>query len=131
MLPTASLAGHLQVAEILIYENSMDDFFNSSFTSRSGGKDGAMAGIPTPPIGGEDHAACVEMLCEGARVVHAFMTSRFSHDIGEYPRFIRLSSFDLTYVFLTMLKMVTLQAPGWDLARVRQELRFDGRKPRP
>ncbi|KAK3906352.1 protein priB [Staphylotrichum tortipilum] len=116
-----SLAGHLQVAEILVYENSMDDFFNSSFTS---GKDGSVAGIATPPIG-EDHAACVEMLCEGARVVHAFMTSRFAHDIGEYPRFIRLASFDLTYVFLTMLKLVTLQAPGWDLARVRQELRFD------
>lgn len=71
------------------------------------------------------------MLWACARVVRTFLTNRFAREAGDYPRFIRLSSFDLTYVFLTMLKMVTLQVPGWDLARVREELHFDGRSIHP
>ena len=68
----------------------------------------------------------VEMLWQGARVVHTFMANRFAHEIGDYPRFICLASFDMTYAFLAMLKLVTVQVPGWDLARVRAELRFEG-----
>ena len=70
----------------------------------------------------------VEMLWASARIVHSFLTNRLAGGITDYPRFIRLSSFDLTYVFLTLLKLVTLQAPGWDLAQVREELHFDGRE---
>jgi hypothetical protein len=113
MQPTESLAGHLQVAEILIYENSLEEI---DLACQAGSiPDGA-----TP--------AHVEMLWASARMVHSFLTNRLAGGVSDYPRFIRLSSFDLTYVFLTMLKLVTLQAPGWDLARVREELHFDGRE---
>lgn len=37
-----------------------------------------------------------------------------------------MSSFDFVYAFLTALKLITVQnAPGWDLAQVRQDLEFD------
>ncbi len=114
MSPTESLTGHLKVAEILIYENSLEEIDASCQPGSM--PDGA------PPV----H---VEMLWASARAVHAFLTNRLAGGVTDYPRFIRLSSFDLTYVFITLLKLVTLPAPGWDLARVREELHFDGRKP--
>jgi hypothetical protein len=71
----------------------------------------------------------LELLWECARVVLSFMTNRFAEEIGDYPRFVCASSFDLTYVFLTMLKLVTLKVPGWDSAVAAKELRFNGRQP--
>jgi hypothetical protein len=68
----------------------------------------------------------VEMLWQGARVVRTFMAGRFAHEIGDYPRFVCLASFDMTYAFLSMLKLVTVLVPGWVLARARAELRFEG-----
>ena len=118
-MPTESLAGHLQVAEILIYENSVDELHSAC-------RSGSMGAVPRPMK--EVVPEHIEMLWASARVVHSFLTNRLSSGNCDYPRFIRLSSFDLTYVFLTLLKLVTLKAPGWDLARVREELRFDGRR---
>ena len=41
------------------------------------------------------------------------------------PKFICMSSTDFIYTFLTALKLIMLQIPGWDLEVVRRELRFD------
>jgi hypothetical protein len=71
----------------------------------------------------------LEWLWACVRALHAFMANRFAHEMGEYPRFVCLSSFDVTYVILMMLKLVALRIPGWDAGRARQELRFDGRPP--
>ena len=108
------------MAEILIYENSVDELHAAC-------RSGSTGAVPTPMK--ETAPEHIEMLWASARVVHSFLTNRLSSGNCDYPRFIRLSSFDLTYVFLTLLKLVTLKAPGWDLARVREELRFDGRRP--
>jgi hypothetical protein len=110
-----SLAGHLHVAEVLIYENSLSELLCSPFASAHNSDQDPMA-VSTEHI---------EMLWQCARAVQAFMSNRFSTEKGQYPRFICLSSFDMTYVFLTMLKLATLQVPGWDLARAREEMRFD------
>lgn len=85
-----------------------------------------MAAATDPSPLSETDRERVELLWQGARVVHTFMANRFAHEISDYPRGICLASCDMTYVFLTMLKLMTLQVPGWDLARVRAELRFEG-----
>ncbi|KAK4157889.1 hypothetical protein C8A00DRAFT_11257 [Chaetomidium leptoderma] len=110
-----SLVGHLRVAEIFIYENSLEELSHCTFASRLGGQGSMEKADP----------GRVKMLWACTRVVNTFMTDRFGPEMGEYPRFVCMSSFDLTYVFLTMLKLVTLQVPGWDLAMVREELKFD------
>ncbi len=107
------------MAEILIYENSVDELHAAC-------RSGSTGAAPAPMK--ETAPEHIEMLWASARVVHSFLTNRLSSGNCDYPRFIRLSSFDLTYVFLTLLKLVTLKAPGWDLARVREELRFDGKR---
>lgn len=55
----------------------------------------------------------------------AFLTNRFAHEMGEWPRFACMTSFDFVYSFLTALKLITLRLPGWDLDAVRRELEFD------
>ncbi|KAK0711171.1 hypothetical protein B0H67DRAFT_278024 [Lasiosphaeris hirsuta] len=97
-----SLIGHLYVAEMLLYEIALGD--NTT----------AM-----------DQSTRLALLNSCLRATRNFLDNRFAQGIQEYPRFICMSSFDFVYSFLTALKLITLQTPGWDLARVRQDLDFD------
>jgi hypothetical protein len=129
MLPAASLAGHFLVAEILVYENCLEEeLSHCPFAVPSAGEPISMAAMSAPAS--EVDAGRVSLLWDCARVVHTFMSQRFSGEAQDFPRYICPTSLDMTYVFLTMLKLVTLQIPGWDLPRVREELRFDGKRPR-
>ncbi|KAK4456185.1 hypothetical protein QBC34DRAFT_287132 [Podospora aff. communis PSN243] len=101
-----SLKGHIHVAEILLYEIALQSVpqFNHSYTP----------------------SYRLHLLSRCLQATKAFLTNRFAREIGEYPRYICVSSFDFVYAFLTMLKLITVRgAPGWDLARARQELEFD------
>jgi len=59
------------------------------------------------------------------KATKAFLTNRFARKIGDFPRYICVSSFDFVYSFLTALKLITVQLPGWDLNQVRQDLEFE------
>lgn len=119
-----SLAGHLQVAEILIYENSVEELSHCPFAGQACEQPPRQ--VPPSPAGGLEEPERLEMLWQCARVVRSVMMNRFSRAVDDYPRFMCLSSCDITYTFVTMLKLVTLQVPGWDLARVRAELPIEG-----
>jgi hypothetical protein len=119
-----SLAGHLHVAEILIYENSVEELSQCPFTEKSCGR--LSRPVTSKPAGELEDPDKLEMLWECARVVRSVMGSRFSRAVEDYPRFMCLSSCDITYTFVVMLKLVTLQVPGWDLERVRAELPTEG-----
>jgi hypothetical protein len=123
-LTTASLAGHFLVAEILVYDNTLEELAHCPFGKPPCGRNSIGASAMSVE---EANPERLELLWECARVVLTFMSSRFVEEIGDYPRFVCASSFDLTYVFLTMLKLVTLKVPGWDSAVVAKELRFNGR----
>lgn len=117
------MTGHLHVAELLLYENSLPEVSNCPFAARYRGQEPITA---TPIQAAGPDPERLELLSACVRAVRAFMVDRFAHEVDDYPRFICLSSFDMTYVFVMMLKLVTLQVPGWDVMKARQELRFDG-----
>lgn len=109
----------------MIYENSVEELCQRCFL----GRPGEQAGGPSAPISpqmGESDGERVRILWESVRLVDGFMTKRYNRAIEDYPRYVCLTSFDLTYVFLTMLKLSTMQVPGLDLARVREELHIQG-----
>ncbi|KAH6850201.1 hypothetical protein B0I37DRAFT_352715 [Chaetomium sp. MPI-CAGE-AT-0009] len=113
-----SLEGHFFVAEIMIYEGSLEELCHAPFPSSRPGEPGTTTDHLMP----EADAERVRILWECVRLVDAFMTKRYARAIEDYPRMVCLTSLDLTYVFLTMLKLSTMQVPGLDLARVREEL---------
>ncbi|KAH6636618.1 hypothetical protein F5144DRAFT_187219 [Chaetomium tenue] len=132
-----SLEGHLLVAEVMIYENSVFELCHHNhhphqrplFPHQPG--EPVVSGPTAPTLspqmggggsGGGGDAERLRILWECIRLVDAFMTKRYNREIDDYPRYVCLTSFDLTYVFLTMLKLSTMQVPGLDLARVREEL---------
>ncbi|KAK4114046.1 hypothetical protein N656DRAFT_796558 [Canariomyces notabilis] len=115
-----SLVGHLQVVEIILYEHNIPEL-SACPLSWIYSNQHSLAPCPTTNPDPRD----VELLWACVRAVLDFLDNRAAHQMGEYPRFVCMSSFDLTYVLLTMLKLVTLQFPGWDTARVKEELRFD------
>ncbi|KAK4247739.1 hypothetical protein C7999DRAFT_40971 [Corynascus novoguineensis] len=118
-----TLRGHFLVAEILVYENSLEELYQCPFTCQS--SEPASMGLLSAPTT-EELPEPVAMLWECARVVHTFMEHRLPDDKAkDFPRLISPTFPDLTYVFLTMLKLATLQVPGWDLARARKELQSD------
>ncbi|KAK0623443.1 hypothetical protein B0T14DRAFT_516266 [Immersiella caudata] len=103
-----SLKGHIHVAEILLYEIGLQSVPQFPLTHSY-----------TPSYRLHLLSCCLQ-------ATKAFLTNRFSREIGEFPRYICVSSFDFVYAFLTMLKLITVRgAPGWDLAQARQELEFD------
>ncbi len=67
----------------------------------------------------------LEMVWSCLSATKAFLQNRFSNPIGEHPRYLCLSSLEYMYAFVTGLKLITLQMPGWDGQRARQELSFD------
>ncbi|KAK5664177.1 hypothetical protein OQA88_393 [Cercophora sp. LCS_1] len=102
-----SLIGHTYIAEILIYEIGLQ----------------GDAQFPASPLFSSSYRLILLTSC--LRATKCFLENRFAADIGEYPRFICMSTFDFIFSFLTALKLITLRLPGWDLNDVRQELEFD------
>jgi hypothetical protein len=103
MKSNPSLCGHQYVAEILLYEIGLQENTGLPVTDR------------------------LEYLWACLRAAQAFFNNKLARPFttSEPPRFICMCSFDFIYAFLTVLKLVTLQMPGWDLRIVREELKFD------
>ncbi|KAK3997259.1 protein priB [Cladorrhinum sp. PSN332] len=120
-----SIVGHIHVAELLLYEGVIQQA-----QAVSAGYSNMQDGDTVVSSGGA-HPAQVPshellgMLWACTSVVKAFLTNRFAQQMGDWPRFVCMSSLDFTYVFLTMLKLMTLRLPGWDLRKVRVELDFE------
>ncbi|KAK4227718.1 protein priB [Podospora fimiseda] len=120
-----SIVGHLFVAELLLHEGVIQDAVNSSKRfSHMQQQDGTHIGIAGNG-GGASHDDMLDMLRTCASLVKGFLTNRFAQQMGDWPRFVVMSSLDFTYVFLTMLKLMTLRLPGWDLRQVRVDLDFE------
>ncbi|KAK4106558.1 hypothetical protein N658DRAFT_415141 [Parathielavia hyrcaniae] len=123
-----SLAGHLRVAEILVCENSLEELSQCHWRfgrPSSFGRDPMTVLTASPAAVDEADPSRLELLWECARLVASYLNNRFRGEVSDYPRFACVSSMDLTYVLLTMLRLVTLQVPGWDLAAVAKELPFN------
>ncbi|KAK4199037.1 hypothetical protein QBC40DRAFT_86967 [Triangularia verruculosa] len=136
IMENSSMKGHFIVAELLIYEGFLRTSGSSSLpededpgfkTSPSGG-----LGNDTPSSYSSNNRSTsiipppdrLDTLWKCVSLVKEYMHARMSSDQSDYPRFISMSSFDLTYVFVRMLKLMTLSMPGWDVRAVRRE--FDG-----
>ncbi|KAK4177060.1 hypothetical protein QBC36DRAFT_140065 [Triangularia setosa] len=144
IMENSSMKGHFIVAELLIYEGFLKtsgSLGGSSVTSSSLPED-EDPNFKTSPSGGlgndtpSSHSSNnrtssiippqdrLDTLWKCVRLVKEYMHARTSSDQSDYPRFISMSSFDLTYVFVRMLKLMALSLPGWDVRVVRRE--FDG-----
>lgn len=99
------MAGHIYVAEILLYELGIH-------------QDGWQQQLLAP-------TDRLELLWACLGATKGFLTNRFARTTSQYPRFTCMSSFDFVYAFLTCLKLITLEAPGWDLQIVRRQLPLD------
>ncbi|KAI0128702.1 hypothetical protein BJ170DRAFT_682487 [Xylariales sp. AK1849] len=101
----SSVMAHIHIAEILLYEvglqESQCDAGNLQATDR------------------------LELLCSLRGATKSFIARRFGKTSIEAPKFVCISSFEAMYAFITSLKLVNLQAPGWDLVLVRQYLALD------
>ncbi|KAH8198022.1 hypothetical protein TruAng_007797 [Truncatella angustata] len=98
-----SLMAHVHIAECLLYEVGIH-------------------GFPTDPdsLQGKER---LELLWSLLGSLKSFLALRFKKSIAtEWPRFLCIASVDFMYAFITCLKLITLQAPGWDLSLVRQNL---------
>ncbi|ERS97185.1 hypothetical protein HMPREF1624_06516 [Sporothrix schenckii ATCC 58251] len=104
-----NLVGHVHAAEILLYEAGLQEI-------------GIDPALRDEPLSAGDR---LELLWACTYAIKDLMRNRFQDYITDQPRFLCLSTFDFTYAFLTSLKLMTLQAPGWDGRRVRTELAFD------
>ncbi|KAK4169215.1 protein priB [Cladorrhinum sp. PSN259] len=113
-----SMVGHVHVAELLLYEGVIHEAQEYSRQYSSMQQDGERSVVP-------QQQDLLNMLWACTAVVKAFLTNRFAQQMGDYPRFVCMSSLDFTYVFLTMLKLMTLRLPGWDLKNLRAALDFE------
>jgi hypothetical protein len=93
---------HLQTAETLLYEVGLQD-----------------VGAEMGGLQGTDR---LEVLWSLFTSLKAFLALRIDRSGRGCHRFPCISSVDFMYNFLTCLKLITLQAPGWDLARIRRDL---------
>ncbi|KAK4188676.1 protein priB [Podospora australis] len=109
-----AIKGHIQVAELLLYQSSFHEPETSHWSSQES---------PVVPMSPTEER--LQMLWDCARVVREFLAARFEYKMTDYPRFVCMSSFPFTFVFLTLLKLMTLRLPGWDLKTVREELGFE------
>ncbi|KAK2000926.1 hypothetical protein LX36DRAFT_571305 [Colletotrichum falcatum] len=101
------LITHVSIAEILLYE----------------------IGIPE----GQGSASSIslterlELLWGCCSAAKTFLDQRFPrNNLSLQPRFTCLSSSDFLYVFIVCLKLMTLEAPGWDLSLIRKHLDLAG-----
>ncbi|KAH8673726.1 hypothetical protein BX600DRAFT_547409 [Xylariales sp. PMI_506] len=96
------LMGHVHIAEVLLYEVALQD----------SPQDNEMLQV----------ADRIELLWALLRATKSFLAIRYANLVTETPRFLCISSYDFMFAFITSLKLVTLQSPGWDLAFVRRHL---------
>lgn len=96
---------HVRIAECLLFEVSLRDVQGGISTLQS--------------------AERLEMLEALLSALKGFLALRFQKSMAEWPRFPCISSVDFMYAFITCLKLITLQTPGWDLVSIRQDLALD------
>jgi len=65
------------------------------------------------------------MLWACLNATEAYLAARFSLSVKAFPQSLCVQAFDYMYAFLTALKLMSLQMPGWDPRRARAQLRFD------
>ncbi|KAK7969192.1 hypothetical protein PG988_008265 [Apiospora saccharicola] len=96
---------HAQIAEILLYEVSMQE------SSCAAGKLSCIDRI--------------ELLWSLFNTCKAFLALRLQSTPQFEPRFLCIASYDFMYAFITCLKLTNLNdVPGWDLGHVRRDLRL-------
>lgn len=95
------IIAHIRIAEIMTYEVALQEDAELTVLERS------------------------NLLAQCMKSTKAFLHNRFAEPILEQPRFICLTSFDFVYGFLTALRMIMFQTPGWDPRQARQQLDFD------
>lgn len=98
------LMSNLHTAEALLYEVGLQEV--------------------GPGAGGLEGTDRLEVLWSLLTCSKAFFALRLGGPKDCYVRFPCISSVDFMYMFITSLKLITLHAPGWDLARVRQDLKL-------
>lgn len=98
------IKAHYHIAEMLLYEIGIQDVQTTASLS------------PTDRL---------ELLWSCVNATKSFLDIRFSEPLTVYPRFICMASFDFVYSLILCLKLMTLNAPGWDLNTVRKQLCFD------
>lgn len=103
MKSNPSLLCHQLVAEMLLYEIGLQE------------------NIALPVSDRLDYL----WACVGA--ARAFFDNKFNKLLtsDSQPRFVCMCSFDFIYAFLTVLRLVTVSIPGWDLRVVREEVKLD------
>ncbi|PFH58795.1 hypothetical protein XA68_13211 [Ophiocordyceps unilateralis] len=67
----------------------------------------------------------LHLLWACVRSLRAFFKLRFAMFDMDRPSFLPIIASDLTYAFITGIKLLTLQLPGWDLDRIGRELALD------
>ncbi|EFX00747.1 thiamine biosynthetic bifunctional enzyme [Grosmannia clavigera kw1407] len=102
-----SINCHMHLAEVLLYEVGLQD------------SNGLNNGLSLPV------AERLNLLSACMRATRDYMQSRFAEPVQDQPRFVCLTAFDFIYAFLTALKLMTFQMPGWDPRLAREELAFD------
>lgn len=93
---------HVHIAEILVNEIGLSD---SQYV-----------------LGNLQATDRLELLWSLLSAAKSFLALRFNSPCTGPPQFLCISSFDFMYAFITCLKLISFQAPGWDLSRVRPEL---------
>ncbi|CAK7274128.1 hypothetical protein SEPCBS119000_006011 [Sporothrix epigloea] len=104
-----NLVGHFHTAEILLYETAIQE----------------VTGPPSLNNEALSESDRLELLWACTHAIKNLMHNRFQDHITDQPRSLCLASLDYMFAFLTALKLMTLQTPGWDGRRVRWELAFD------
>ncbi|KAK3322363.1 hypothetical protein B0H66DRAFT_554131 [Apodospora peruviana] len=148
-----TLRGHISISEIILYEVGMDDPVGPPPTLLSASSPSPSPQIQIASNNDTHNKTCkgtglsaadrFDFLWSCVRATTSFLSNRFDpaaaaqpsanqQDLDrlldrllERPRFICMSSFDFMYAFMTALKLIMLQVPGWDVALVRRELRFE------
>ncbi|KAJ2905954.1 hypothetical protein MKZ38_003742 [Zalerion maritima] len=94
---------HAYMAEILLYEYALNDGATQRLT-------------PSERI---------PILWQTLQAAKGFTRSRTSVPFSKRQRFVCMAGFDYMYIFITCLKLVLLNLPGWDVLMVRQELSLE------
>ncbi|PHH84396.1 hypothetical protein CDD83_2002 [Cordyceps sp. RAO-2017] len=67
----------------------------------------------------------LQLLWASMRSLRSFFKVRFASSELERPRFLPVIVSDTAYVFITGIKLLTLQVPGWNLEQIGKELALD------
>jgi hypothetical protein len=93
---------HIHVTELLLFEVGLQES-NTNFQSLQ----------PTDRL---------EILWSLLGSLKSFLSLNFSCERGREPAFPCIFSIDFMYGFITCLKLISFQAPGWDSSCIRQDV---------